>query len=111
MAETLPGTHRKTLGRNKLFDAQNFVRGVRAAGVTPHVAQPTTGRRSAIDGRTTHHPGYVISQRCRKRVEEIFGRLKTVRLLRKTRHQGCARMDRMFTLSRLEAVWGVLATA
>ena len=94
-----PNTHRKTLGGDKLFDTQDFVRDVRAEGVTPHVAQNTSGRSSAIDGRTTRHPGYAISQRCRKRVEEVFGWLKTVGLLRKTRHRGCARVDWMFTFT------------
>ena len=63
------------------------------------VAQHTTGRRSAIDGRTTRLPGYAVSQRCRKRVEEIFGWLKTVGLMRKTRHRGCARVGWMFTFT------------
>ena len=94
-----PGAHRKTLGGDKLFDTHDFVQDVRAVGVTPHVAQHTTGRRSAIDGRTTRHPGYAVSQRARKRVEEIFGWLKTVGLLRKTRHRGCARVDWMFTFT------------
>jgi hypothetical protein len=58
--------------------------------VTPHIAQNTTHRRSAIDGRTTRHPGYAVSQQKRKLVEEIFGWLKTVALLRKTRHRGHA---------------------
>jgi len=99
MVEALPGTQRKTLGGDKLFDTQDFVREVRALGVTPHVAQHTTGRRSALDGRTTRHPGYAVSQRCRKRVEEIFGWLKTVGLMRKTRHRGCARVGWMFTFT------------
>ena len=99
MVQDLPGTARKTLGGDKLFDTHDFVRDVRAEGVTPHVAQHTTGRRSAIDGRTTRHPGYAISQRCRKRVEEVFGWLKTVGLLRKTRHRGCARVGWMFTFT------------
>ena len=64
--------------------------------MTPHVAQNTTHRASAIDGRTTRHPGYAVSQRRRKRVEEIFGWLKTVGLLRKTRHRGRARVSWMF---------------
>ena len=94
-----PGTHRKTLGGDKLFDTQDFVQDVRAEGVTPHVAQNTSRRSSAIDGRTTRHPGYAVSQRCRKRVEEIFGWLKTVGLMRKTRHRGCARVGWMFTFT------------
>ena len=67
--------------------------------MTPHVAQNTSRRRSAIDGRTTRHAGYEVSQRKRKRVEEIFGWLKTVGLMRKTRHRGTALVDWMFTLS------------
>ena len=80
---------RATLGADKAYDTQDFVAGLRAQGVTPHVAQNDKRRGgSAIDGRTTRHPGYLISQRKRKRVEEIFGWLKTVGLLRKTRHRG-----------------------
>ncbi len=95
MVEALPGARHRTLGGDKLFDTQDFVREVRAAGVTPQVAQHTSGRMSAIDGRTTRHPGYAVSQRTRKRVEEIFGWLKTVGLMRKTRHRGCARVGWM----------------
>ena len=65
--------------------------------VTPHVAQNTTNRSSTIDQRTTRHLGYLASQRRRKRIEEIFGWLKTVGLLRKTRHRGVARVGWMFT--------------
>src|SRR5262249_33483701 len=68
-------------------------------GVTPHVAQNTTRRRSAIDGRTTRHPGYGVSQQKRKLVEEIFGWLKTIALLRKTRHRGVRRVGWMFTFA------------
>ena len=64
---------------------------MRERGVTPHVAQNTNRRRSAIDGRTTRHPGYAISQRIRKRVEEIFGWMKTVGGFRRTRYRGLAR--------------------
>ena len=63
------------------------------------MAQNTTHRRSAIDERTTRHPGYAISQRKRKRVEEIFGWLKTVGCLRKTRHRGVRRVGWMFTFA------------
>ncbi len=99
MVEALPGAPRKTLGGDKLFDTHDFVQDVRARGVTPHVAQHTKGRTSAVDGRTTRHPGYAISQRTRKRVEEIVGWLKTVGLLRKTRHRGCARVGWMVTFT------------
>jgi transposase len=80
---------RATLGADKAYDTNDFVVDLRALGVTPHVAQNDKRRGgSAIDGRTTRHPGYLISQRKRKRVEEVFGWLKTVGLLRKTRHRG-----------------------
>jgi len=87
-----------TLGADKNYDTQGCVAQMRDAGVTPHVAQ-NTGRRggSAIDGRTTRHPGYALSQRVRKRVEEIFGWLKTVGGMRKTRFRGKARVGWMFT--------------
>ncbi len=78
-----------TLAGDKAFDTKDFVHELRAGGVTPHVAQNDKRRGgSAIDRRTTRHPGYAVSQRKRKRVEEIFGWLKTVGLLRKTRHRG-----------------------
>jgi hypothetical protein len=74
---------------------------LRARGVTPHVAQnPARRGGRAIDGRTTRHPGYAISQRVRKRVEEIFGWLKTVGGMRKTRFRGKARVGWMFTWAR-----------
>jgi len=87
---------RATLAADKAYDTRAFVATLRALGVTPHVAQHTTQRRSAIDARTTRHPGYGLSQRARKRVEEIFGWLKTVGLLRQTRHRGRARVGWMF---------------
>jgi transposase len=88
-----------TLGADKGYDTRDFVAAVRLLGVTPHVAQNTTHRTSAIDGRTTRHPGYAVSQRRRKRVEEIFGWLKTIGLMRKTRHRGTRRVDWMFTFA------------
>ena len=93
------GRERVTLGADKGYDTRDFVAAVRLLGVTPHVAQNTTNRASAIDGRTTRHPGYGVSQRRRKRVEEIFGWLKTVGLMRKTRHRGTRRVDWMFTFA------------
>jgi hypothetical protein len=65
----------------------------------PHVAQNCQGRKSAIDGCTTRHPGYAVSQHLRKRVEEIFGWMKTVGNLRKTRHRGEERVGFVFTLT------------
>jgi transposase len=93
------GERRGTLGADRGYDTEGFVGALRRRGVTPHVAQNTTGRSSAIDGRTTRHAGYAESQRKRKRVEEIFGWLKTVGLLRKTRHRGVERVGWMFTFS------------
>jgi transposase len=93
------GTGRVTLGGDKNYDTRDLVAGLRALNVTPHVAQNDTHRRSAIDKRTTRHPGYQISQQKRKRVEEIFGWLKTVGGLRKLRHRGVDRVDWMFTFA------------
>jgi hypothetical protein len=90
MLERLPTRkRRRTLGADKLYDTKDFVRGCRERGVTPHVAQNITENRgSAIDCRTTRHPGYKISQRKRKLVEQGFGWDKTVGLLDKLRHRG-----------------------
>jgi len=97
MAETLPlGA---TLGADKGYDTRAFVDALRGLGITPHIAQNTSNRSSAIDGRTTRHPGYLVSQQKRKLVEEIFGWLKTVGLMRKTRHRGIHRVDWMFTFA------------
>jgi hypothetical protein len=75
------------------------VEALRSLGVTPHVAQNTSNRSSAIDGRTTHHPGYLVRQQKRKLIEEVFGWLKTVGLMRKLRHRGTRRVDWLFTFS------------
>jgi hypothetical protein len=88
-----------TLGADKAYDTGNFVLELREQAVTPHVAQNTSGRRSAIDGRTTRHPGYAISQRIRKRIEEAFGWAKTVAGLRKMRHRGLPKVGWQFTLA------------
>jgi transposase len=95
MMSDVPGG-RVTLAGDKGYDYPAFVAELRHMHVTPHLAQNTTNRRSAVDGRTTRHPGYAISQRTRKRVEEIFGWLKTVGLLRKLRHRGGPRVDWIF---------------
>ena len=97
MLGELPGNKRITVGADKAYDTKDFVRQTRNMGVTPHVAQNTKNRASAIDDRTTRHAGYPISQRKRKRVEEIFGWLKTVGMLRKTRLRGTDRVGWMFT--------------
>ncbi len=92
-ADRTKDSHRITLGADKGYDTREFVRECRAHGVVPHVAQHTTRSRggSAIDGRTTHHAGYVISICKRKRVEEIFGWIKCVGGFRKTRLKGIAK--------------------
>ncbi len=82
---------RVTLGADKGYDTRAFVEELRRREVTPHVAQNVSGRRSAIDGRTTSHPGYALSQRIRKRVEECFGWMKTVGGGRKLRYIGRAK--------------------
>jgi transposase len=99
MLVELPDTGRLTLGADKNYDTRDFVTDLRELGITPHVAQNNTRRRSAIDGRTTRHAGYAISQQKRKRIEEIFGWLKTVGGMRKLRHRGHARVDWMFTFA------------
>lgn len=88
-----------TLGADKGYDAEDFVNELRSMRVTPHVAQNTRGRRSAIDGRTTRHAGYAASQRIRKRIEEAFGWIKTVAGQDKTRFRGTARVDFAFTFA------------
>jgi len=88
-----------TVGADKHYDTRDFVETCRRLDATPHVAQNTTRRSSAIDGRTTRHPGYRVSQRKRKCIEEIFGWLKTVGLMRKTRHRGRDRVGWMFTFA------------
>jgi hypothetical protein len=78
MLEGIPGDHRVTVAADKGYDTKDFVAEVRNMNATPHVAQNNKGRKSAIDGRTTRHAGYAVSQQRRKRVEEIFGWMKTV---------------------------------
>jgi transposase len=88
-----------TLGADKAYDAADFVMELREINVTPHVAQNTSGRASAIDGRTTRHTGYAASQRVRKRIEEGFGWIKTIAGLRKTRHRGLIKVGWAFTFA------------
>ena len=99
LVEAIPGSRRATLGGDKKYDTRAFVDSLRNLNITPHVAQNTTNRKSAIDRRTTRHPGYAVSMKKRKRVEEIFGWLKTVALMRKTRYRGREKVDWMFTLA------------
>jgi transposase len=100
MLEKLPGIQPVTVGGDKGFDTRDFVKECRNLRVTPHVAQ-NLGRRggSAIDGRTTRHSSYALSQKKRKRIEECFGWLKTVALMRKVRHRGVYTVDWIFTFA------------
>lgn len=96
MAMQLPGSHRKTIGGDKNYDTRDFAAVMGEFGVTPHVAQK---QHSAINGRTTRHPGYEISQRKRKRVEEIFGWVKTIGLMRRPHFRGQGKVSWMFTFA------------
>ena len=99
MIRELGGAGAITLGADKGYDTADFVAELRTLGVTPHVAQNNTHRRSAIDKRTTRHEGYDVSQRKRKRVEEIFGWEKVVGGIRKVKVRGLARVDVVFTFA------------
>jgi hypothetical protein len=99
MLKQKAASKRVTLGADRGYDVAEFVKQLRAIKVTPHAAQNTTNRRSAIDERTTRHEGYATSQKKRKRVEEVFGWLKTVALQRKTRFLGPERTGWMFTFA------------
>ena len=99
MAGDVAGSGRITLGSDKAFDVAEHVAKLRGMHVTPHVAQNDTNRSSAIDGRTTRHPGYALSQRIRKRIEEAFGWIKVPGGLRKTRHRGLERVGWTFTFT------------
>jgi len=100
MLEQIPGKKRVTIAGDKGYDTRDFVAECRNLGVTPHVAQ--NDKRpggSAIDARTTRHPGYAVSQRRRKRIEECFGWMKSVALLRKLRHRGIFKVGWVFTFA------------
>jgi hypothetical protein len=100
MLQQIPGTKPVTVGGDQGFDRRGFVAECRNLGVTPHVAQNRARPGgSAIDGRTTWHPGYALSQRKRKRIEECFGWLKTIALMWKVRHRGVCKVDWIFTFS------------
>jgi len=100
MLEQIPGGHRITVGADKAYDTRDFVSECRNMKVTPHVAQNTKrSGGSAIDGRTARHEGYAVSQKKRKRVEECFGWLKTIALMRKVRHRGIEKVGWVFTFA------------
>ena len=94
----LRGFHPRTLGADKAYDARACVAIMREYGVTPHVAQNANRRRSAIDRRTTRHPGYSKSQRIRKRIEEVFGWMKAIGGFRRTRFKGLRRTQLAVTI-------------
>ena len=100
MLQRITGTGPVTVGGDKGFDTRDFVKECRNMRVTPHVAQNhARPGGSAIDGRTTRHAGYAVSQRKRKRIEECFGWLKTIALMRKLRHRGVCKVDWIFTFA------------
>lgn len=100
MLKRLPKrARRRTVAADKAYDTAGFVADTRAAGFTPHVAQNTKNRRSAIDGRTTRHPGHVVSGRKRKRIEEPFGWIKTIGGGRKLRYRGRERNQHWWLLA------------
>jgi transposase len=99
MLADLPGEGSKSVGADKAYDTADFVAHCRAIGVTPHVAQNTTHRASAIDERTTRHPGYAVSQVIRKLIETIFGDAKEHGRLRQLKVRGLERARQTFTLA------------
>ncbi len=99
MVEAIPAGKRVTLGGDKNYDTQEFIRELRGMNITPHVAQNTTKRRSAVDERTTRHAGYEVSQRKRKRVEQSFGWMKMVGMLRKVKLRGIDKVGWLFTFT------------
>lgn len=100
MLEQIPGARRVTVGADKGYDTTDFVAECRHLNVTPQVAQNVNRNGgSAIDGRTTRHGGYAISQQKRKRIEECFGWLKTIALIRKVRHRGIDKVGWVFTFA------------
>jgi transposase len=97
MASQIPGVKQVTLGGDKNYDTQELVRYLREMKVTPHVAQNNKNRRSAIDKCTTRHPGYARSQKKRKRVEESFGWMKIIGMLKKVKLRGLEKVSWLFT--------------
>lgn len=98
MIDAHPRKRRVTLGGDKGYDTRDFVRALRERQVTPHLARNDSRRKSSIDGRTTSHPNYAVSQRIRKRIEEGFGWMKTVGRMRKTLYRGLEKIGWQLTL-------------
>ena len=99
MMEAIPSGKRVTLGGDKNYDTRELVRELRRMNITPHVAQNNRNRCSAIDERTTRHAGYEVSQRKRKRVEQSFGWMKMVGMLRKVKLRGIEKVGWLFTFT------------
>lgn len=99
MVQRLEGKHRVTVGADKNYDTRECVDALRGARATPHVSQNDRNRRSAIDGRTTRHEGYTVSQRIRKRIEEGFGWGKVIGPLCKVKLRGIDKVDHLCTLT------------
>jgi transposase len=99
MAKKMAGRKRLTLAGDKNYDTRDFVRALRHLRITPHVAQNTTNRSSAIDQRTTRHAGYALSQQKRKRVEQSFGWMKMIGMLRKVKLRGREKVGWLFTFA------------
>jgi transposase len=104
-----PKKRRRTVAGDKGYDTAQFVADVRELGITPHIAANTTRQRSTIDGRTTRHPGHVVSQRIRKRIEEPFGWMKTIAGGRKLRYIGRQRNRAWFLMTG--AVYNIIRIA
>lgn len=110
MLRRLPSRkRRRTVAGDKGYDTVQFVADVRELGITPHIAPNTTRQRSTIDGRTTRHPGHVVSQRIRKRIEEPFGWMKTIAGGRKLRYIGRQRNRAWFLMTG--AVYNIIRIA
>src|ERR1700684_3938549 len=99
MVEAIPSGRRITLGGDKNYDTRELVQELRRMNITPHMAQNDTNRSSAIDQRTTRHAGYELSQRKRKRVEQSFGWMKMVGMLRKVKLRGVEKVGWLFTFT------------
>ncbi len=99
MTEAIPSRKRVTLGGDGILSTQEFVRELRGMNITPHVAQNDTNRRSAVDERTTRHAGYEMSERKRKQLEQSFGWMKMVGMLRKVKLRGIDKVGWLFTFT------------
>jgi hypothetical protein len=100
MAEAIPSGKCVTLGGDKNYDTREFVRELQGMNITPQVAQNTTKRRSPVDERSTRHAGYEVSPRKRKRVEQSFGWMKMIGMLKKVKLRGIDKVGWLFTFTK-----------